>query len=438
MSSDWKRVPLGSLVEVKHGFAFKSQFFSDSPTQYQLVTPGNFAIGGGFQAGNGKYYSGPVPPEYVLQQGQVIVTMTDLSKAADTLGYAAVVPATDKTVWLHNQRVGLLIFKDEELLVPQFLHYLMRSPEYRHHVVAGATGSTVKHTSPSRICDYEFRLPTGREQKDIADILGSLDNRITLLRETNKTLEAIAQAIFKSWFVDFDPVKAKMDGRHPAGMDEETAALFPDELVESELGLIPRGWVIGKLGELVNLRNERIKPTREVRALPYVPIDSIQSKSCTLQTFRSGDEARSSLLRFYKNDILFGAMRPYFHKVCIAPFDGVTRSTVFTFHPQNPKALGFALMQLYREETVAYATLHSEGTTIPYAKWTNSFERMPMVLPPLVTQSAFSEIVLPVIVSANQNIKKLQTLESLRDTLLPRLISGKLRVPIDETETSEV
>jgi len=105
-AGDWPSFKLGDLISVKHGFAFKSEYFSEEPTAHQLVTPGNFAIGGGFQLGKGKHYSGQVPSDYILNQGDVVVTVTDLSRGADTLGYAAIIPKTSGTVWLHNQRVS--------------------------------------------------------------------------------------------------------------------------------------------------------------------------------------------------------------------------------------------------------------------------------------------------------------------------------------------
>ena len=119
-------------MDIKHGFAFKGEFFSEQPTTYQLTTPGNFAIGGGFQSGKSKFYNGPILDDYVLKVGDLLVTMTDLSKAADTLGYAAKVPPEKGVVWLHNQRVGLVKAKTGAQVSEDFLHYLMRSPSYRH------------------------------------------------------------------------------------------------------------------------------------------------------------------------------------------------------------------------------------------------------------------------------------------------------------------
>lgn len=110
MGREWKEVTLGELFNVKHGFAFKGEHFTDKPTKTVCVTPGNFSIGGGFKKPKPKYYDGPVSEEYILQPGDIIVTMTDLSKQADTLGLAASIP-DDGIVWLHNQRIGLLKFK---------------------------------------------------------------------------------------------------------------------------------------------------------------------------------------------------------------------------------------------------------------------------------------------------------------------------------------
>ena len=110
MVNEWEEVSLGDIFNVKHGFAFKGEFFVQEPTKTILVTPGNFVVGGGFKNPKPKYYNGPVPDEYVLKPGQVIVTMTDLSKESDTLGYPSLVP-DDGNIWLHNQRVGLLEFK---------------------------------------------------------------------------------------------------------------------------------------------------------------------------------------------------------------------------------------------------------------------------------------------------------------------------------------
>ena len=206
----WREVTLGDLINIKHGFAFKGSFFRVEPQGDILLTPGNFAIGGGFKGGNLKYYDGEIPEGFVLQEGDLLVTMTDLSKQSDTLGYPAFVPANaDGRRYLHNQRLGKIVANSSAKLDLRYIYYLMCSDEYRDEVLASATGTTVKHTSPGRIKQFRFSLPPLPEQHAIAHILGTLDDKIELNRGMNQTVEEMARALFKSWFVDFDPVRAK-------------------------------------------------------------------------------------------------------------------------------------------------------------------------------------------------------------------------------------
>jgi type I restriction enzyme S subunit len=147
LSESWPEVTLADLVEIKHGFAFKGEYFTDEPTGVVLLTPGNFAIGGGFQFNKLKFYKdGPIPPDYVLQPGDLLVTMTDLSKAGDTLGYSAVVP-TSEYLMLHNQRLGKVTAKLQGVDLG-FVHWLLRDERYRAEILGGATGSTVRLRCP--------------------------------------------------------------------------------------------------------------------------------------------------------------------------------------------------------------------------------------------------------------------------------------------------
>ena len=250
----WREVALGDLIDIKHGYAFKGAFIHDEPVGDVLLTPGNFAIGGGFQAGKTKHYNGPVLDEFVLSENDLLVTMTDLSKQADSLGYPALVPASPNELrFLHNQRLGKVILGDTEFTDMRFLYYVLCSKEYRDEILASATGTTVKHTSPERIRRYRFPLPPLSEQRAIAHVLGTLDDKIELNRRMNETLEAMARVLFKSWFVDFDPVRAKMEGRWRRGESlpgllADLYDLFPDRLVDSEQGEIPEGWEVKPLG----------------------------------------------------------------------------------------------------------------------------------------------------------------------------------------------
>ncbi len=320
-----KKVKLSDFIKIKHGFAFKGNFITTVENNNCLLTPGNFAIGGGFKSGKFKYFTGNIPTEYILKENDLIVTMTDLSRRGDTLGYSALVPNIKGKIMLHNQRIGLVEFLSDEL-DKEYLYFLLRSNNYRNHILGSATGSTVKHTSPTKITSFSFSKPKLEIQKKIATHLMSIEKKIQLNNATNQTLEAIAQALFKSWFIDFDPVKAKiaaldalspgeragMRGQHLANqaamtaisgkntdeLDElqqnhpeqyaellATAKLFPSEMQDSELGQIPLGWEVKPLDKIAHYQNglalQKFRPEVGEGYLPIVKIAQLKSGQAT-------------------------------------------------------------------------------------------------------------------------------------------------------------
>lgn len=193
----WKEYSLDELIHIKHGYAFKGEFFSEEPTDDILLTPGNFAIGGGFKAQKLKYYNGEFPVDYILDENDVIVTMTDLSKEADTLGFSAKVPAWYGKRFLHNQRIGLVKLKTDDF-DKDYLYWLMRTFSYQRFVANGATGATVKHTSPTKICQYKFIAPDDKTtQRKIASILSAYDDLIENNLKRIKLLEEKAFLRYK-------------------------------------------------------------------------------------------------------------------------------------------------------------------------------------------------------------------------------------------------
>jgi type I restriction enzyme, S subunit len=184
----WEVKELGELIDIKHGYAFKSKFYSDEPTSKILLTPGNFAIGGGFQDKKLKYYNGDVPNEFILDSVDLLVTMTDLSKLGDTLGYPAFVPSSKELIYLHNQRLGKILIKEENQIGKQLLYYIFCSDSYRHHVLASATGSTVKHTAPTRIQLFKIARPSIDIRNQFESIANSFYEQITCLNQKNINL----------------------------------------------------------------------------------------------------------------------------------------------------------------------------------------------------------------------------------------------------------
>jgi len=238
--SKFKKICLGDYIMVKHGFAFSGEFFTMNPSKYVLTTPGNFKIGGGFQELKNKYYIGHVDEEYILNKNDIIVTMTDLSKSGDTLGYSSLVPANNK--YLHNQRIGRICFKNDNIN-KMFLYWLLRTPHYHNYIVSTATGSTVRHTAPKTIQAYECYIPeTKEEQQAIVDVLSSFDDKIELNNKIIRNLEEQVQSLYKNWFIDFEfPNEEGKPYKSSGG-----------KFKDSELGLIPEKFNIKIIKDLSN------------------------------------------------------------------------------------------------------------------------------------------------------------------------------------------
>ncbi|MFA0356843.1 restriction endonuclease subunit S [Vibrio breoganii] len=438
MSCNWVTRKLDNLISIKHGFAFKGEFFTDKETYNYLVTPGNFAIGGGFKGDKFKYYNGPVPDNYILEVGALVVTMTDLSKQADTLGYSALIPEIEGHRILHNQRVGLVENISNEI-DKEFLYFLLRSKEYRHHVVSGATGTTVKHTSPTKILSYEFQLPPLDIQREIAKNLIALENKITVNFDTNEILEEMAQAIFKSWFVDFDPVKAKMNGEQPEGMDAVTASLFPEKLV-SDTGL-PEGWKLSEIGDEVAVvgggtpskKNDDFWVGGDIHWTSPKDLSGVKDK-VLLDTASKLTEAglkkvSSGLLPV--DTVLLSSRAPVGYlalaKVPLAVNQGYIAM-------KCKKALPPEFVLQWCVHRMDEIKQRASGSTFAEISKKN-FKPISVVVPSEDVLNAYQKLVKPLYDAITSNVRQSEQLSNLRDTLLPKLLSGELALtdPVEVT-----
>lgn len=197
----WQARKLGEFISIKHGWAFKGELFSDSG-RYVLLTPGNAHETGGLKLrpGKEKFYLGDFPPDYLMKTGDMLVVMTDLIQAAPILGGAIVVPEDDR--FLHNQRLGLVDFLPNTEMDKDFLYHLLNSPDYRAQVRGSATGATVRHTAPKRICDCTVLVPdTKEEQRQVAQVLSAYDDLIATNQRRIALLEDAARRLYREWFV---------------------------------------------------------------------------------------------------------------------------------------------------------------------------------------------------------------------------------------------
>lgn len=329
-----------------------------------------------------------------------------------------------------NQSVALL--RPNERITPPFLKYLLMAPYYQAVMEGDSDGSTIKHIYITRVDKMQVAIPPLDEQNRIVELVGRVDDRITLLRETNATLEAIAQALFKSWFVDFDPVRAKMEGRAPEGMDEATAALFPDGFEESELGLVPRGWQLLALADAYE-----INPTRKLKkgvGAPYLDMAGVATSGHSVSGVT--EREMGSGTKFINGDTLLARITPCLENGKTAFVDFLTDeqtgwgSTEFVvLHPKAPLPPYHGYLLARHSTFREFAIQSMSGTSGRQRVQNDVLGRFPVVVPSDVVANIFAEVVGSIQQKISANHQQAQTLASLRDTLLPRLISGQLRLP---------
>ena len=363
-----------------------------------------------------------------LQGGEVLLTL---------VGSVGQVAVASKALSGFNVARAVAVIHPVQDIEPEWIALCLRSP-LSQHLLGSRANTTVQTTINLKdLRALPIPLPSGPERQRIAVVMGALDDRIALLRETNGTLEAIAQALFKSWFVDFDPVRDKAEGLEPGGMDAATAALFPDSFEESGLGLVPRGWRVGVLGNVAETARKQIQPNSMTVDTLYVGLEHIPRQSLGLDSWGTADRLESAKSCFEKGDILFGKLRPYFHKVVIAPFAGVCSTDILVCKSKLMSYYGFVAMHLFSAELVTYADRLSNGAKMPRVNW-KDLSDYALTIPPVELVAAFSDAVQPMFDQITANVHQAQTLTQLRDTLLPRLISGQLRLPEAEVMVEEI
>lgn len=326
---------------------------------------------------------------------------------------------------------------DHNRMEPRFLFYLLRSSDFQANLDAVKTHGSMAadYVSLSDQRSFYVAVPEIEEQRAIAVMLGTLDDRIELLRQTNTTLESIAQALFKAWFVDFDPVRAKTEGREPDAMDPPTAALFPSEFEPSEMGLIPMGWRVGKLGELCQNMRLQAKPGNLDSSTPYIGLEHMPRGSIALTNAETADGLASGKFWYARNDVLFGKLRPYFHKVGVASHTGVCSTDILVVRANEQSWFGYTTMHLSSDAIIEHATRLSNGAKMPRSSWSD-LANYKVVIPPESLAAAFDAVVRAFVERIHINIETSTSLSELRDSLLPRLIAGKLRLPTVESVSS--
>jgi type I restriction enzyme S subunit len=422
MAGEWKEVPLGQLYDFRSGlskprseFGSGHAFLSFKDVFYNIFVPNKLT-----ELVNSTEQERELCS---IERGDVFLTRT--SETMEELGMSCVA-LRNYIAATFNGFTKRLRPKSGTNIVPEYAGYFFRSPKFRRVVTAMSSLSTRASLNNEMLSRFTITIPPIKEQAAIGYILKAFDDKIELNRRMNETLEAMASALFKSWFVDFDPVRAKAEGRDP-GLPKPIADLFPDSFEDSELGEIPRGWRVGTLSDVATHPRRGIQPNGIAPSTPYIALEHMPKHCIALADWCAADGLESNKFEFKKGEILFGKLRPYFHKVGIAPLDGVCSTDIVVITPRTENWLGFVLGHTSSKAFVEYTDAGSTGTKMPRTSW-GEMARYPIVIPCERVVGMFNKQVCSVIDRIIASIHESRNLAALRDTLLPKLMSGEVRV----------
>jgi type I restriction enzyme, S subunit len=413
MMKDWKEIKLGEICSIKHGWAFKGEFFTDKGERI-VVTPGNFFEQGGFrlQIGKEKFYSADFPKEYLLKKDDLVIAMTEQGEGL--LGSPALIPIDNK--FLHNQRIGLFQDLDENIVCKKFLYYLFFTKEVRGSIASTATGTKVKHTAPKRVYSIKTVLPPVETQQKIASILSAYDDLIENNLRRIKLLEEMAAITYKEWFVNFT-----IDGQ-VLEIDEETG--------------LPVGWERKRFEDIFTISNgcafeskdyttegTRILRTRDYSSTRFITY----SENIFLPSDFSDKFSRYKIKEFDLMLIMVGAS--------IGNYGIVLQKDLPSLQNQNQWAIrersGYESYKFYKIIYAPYFIneLLSKRTGAARDFFRASFLNESSIIVPSREHIDKLNIILePIFSELNNLFTQNRLLKESRDILLPRLMNGEITV----------
>ena len=433
---------IGSLVELVRGNTYKSALLDqDGP---YLLGLASIERNGGFRTDKLRTYGGPSAEKHLVYPGDMYVSLKDLTQSAYLLGSIARVPENIALGRMTQDTVKLQ-FTDNEY--PQdFFYWVLRTPQYKAYCKNRAIGTT--NLSLSREDFLSFTLPAvTNTRSEIVKLLERIEDKLEINRQINQTLEQMAQAMFKSWFVDFDPVKAKMNGEQPKGMDAATASLFPEKLVESELGLIPEGWEASKLEDLVDIASSKRVFAKEYlkEGVPFYRGKEItelsKGNSVTPEIYISEEryqELKDKAGAPKKGDILITSVGTIGNTYLVDLEDK------FYFKDGNltwvrgykGEEIPYFLMEWFNSAVGKCAVENIKIGSTQQAITIKSLNGIKLVSPPNDIHMKFTQLIEPLYRKHRANIKQSKALANLRDTLLPKLLSGE--IDLENVQVKEV
>ena len=408
----FKSVSLREICNIDVGFPFKSKNFNLNGVGLRLVRGQNVSKG---------YIRWGKDTRW-LDEEQVNSRMPKLSLNDVVIGMDGSLVGKNYSLLRESDLPSLLVqrvarLKAKNNNVQKYLYYLIANEKFESYIDNVKTGSTIPHISVRQLYDYKVYLPDIRIQKSISDILSSLDDKIELNQKINKNLEELAQALYKRWFVEFEfPNKDGKPYKSSGG-----------EMIESDLGLIPKGWTTINLSELVNQKRHKTTPNKSIN---LIDMANMPQYSIALVGFDSGEKLQTNLFKMKEMDLLYGSIRPYLGKFGIAPFDGIRTGTIHCFNTLKDYDYSFVCGVVFSQLFNDFCNQVSHGTKMPIVKWEDfvSFK----IVYDRQTSANFNDILINsfrmIVNKVNENIN----LAKIRDELLPRLMSGEIEVPVKD------
>ena len=415
MQSKWRKVKLGEVCKIRRGSSPRPivDFMAESGMPWVKISDATESHSRFIEKTNEFIKLDGVKKSVIVEEGDLILSNS---------GTAGLPKFMKITACIHD---GWQTFTDLDGIDKEFLYYSLIN--IRSKLLHNAYDSTMKNLTLDMVRDAEIILPKLEEQQRISAFLSTIDSKLEINQNINQTLEEMAQSIFKSWFVDFDPVKAKMNGEQPEGMDEATAALFPDKLVESELGLIPEGWNIQPLSDVSRVINGRAYKNSEFRE-KGTPIVRIQNLTGAGKTVYSDIDLPQDKLIDH-GDLIFAWSATF------GPYLWRGPKSIYHYHiwkmEVDENKFGKYLLFMHLARLTEY--LKNQGTGSIFTHLTKGImESQKLVVPFEGVVQAFAKVVTPLFVQIDALHKQNKTLESLREILLPKLLSGELE--LEQTE----
>lgn len=403
---DWQETTLNNISEIVAGYAFKSTDFSDEGDELVIKIKDiqePFVNTKSATKVFFRNYSRQKLEKFKITKGDFVIAMTGA-----TIGKIG--RYVDSNYAYINQRVAK--FEARKCIEKSFIYYIIQHQDFKNHVLNNIDSQSAQgNISATSIGRYPLLLPSIEEQKAIAAVLGALDDKIELNRRMNATLEAMVRALFKSWFVDFDPVRFKMEGKQPFGMDAATAALFPSRLVPSPLGDIPEGWETGRLLDILELLYGKSLTKEDRQNGPYPVYGSGGVTGYNNQALVNGP----GIVVGRKGTVgsLYWEDRDFF------PID-----TVFFAVPKQYFSLVYIFSQL---ECLGLENMNTDAA-VPGLNRENAY-RLDIVKPSQSILTAYTSIASEIRGKIRANNSEIEKLVKSRDYLLPKLISGDIRIP---------